>query len=103
MRVRTSEGQCFWSYALLYQWLTQTTVYMLQAEVKKAMSPKPLGKDSNMLSELEVWERIVDKLKKYGDDYKLNPTAKLNTTEQLMYTRKEVLEQMAAYIKSSDP
>jgi hypothetical protein len=99
-RVKLAEGHGLMAYFFVHQWFTQITGSMLQDEFKKVVSPIPLGKDDVMFDQLEIWERTMDRLSKYGSDYKLNDVLKLNALEIMMSTRKEYYESVLR-VKSS--
>ena len=101
-RVKVAEGHGLLAYFLVYQWFTQVTGSMLQEEFRKIISPSPLGKEDQMFMQLEEWEKAVDKITKYGDEFKLTANVKINALEALMSNKKEYFEQVLRMRESAN-
>jgi hypothetical protein len=98
-RVKKAPGQGLLALYSVQKWFTQTTGPMLQEDMKKVMSPKPVTRDELILQEVEEWERSVERIGKYGKDYTIQAIHKLNALEILMNNKKEVFEAIERSLK----
>ena len=63
-------------YAEVYKRFTETSGQGLMEQMQAMMDPKPAGKEEETAEAIEAWEERMNRLSRYGDEYKLLETGK---------------------------
>ena len=63
-------------YAEVYKWFTETSGQGLMEQMQAMMDPKPASKEEETAEAIEAWEEKMNRLARYGEEYKLPETGK---------------------------
>ena len=63
-------------YAEVYKWFTETSGQGLMEQMQAMMDPKPAVKEEETAEAIEAWEEKMNRLARYGEEYKLPETGK---------------------------
>ena len=63
-------------YAEVYKWFTETSGQGLMEQMQATMNPKAATKEEETSEAIEAWEDKMNRLARYGEEYKLPETGK---------------------------
>ena len=63
-------------YAEVYKWFTETSGQGLMEQMQATMNPKAATKEEETSEAIEAWEEKMNRLARYGEEYKLPETGK---------------------------